>query len=102
MMSRLPGLLSPQADGVNLQIKVVPRAARSEIVEVRDGRVKIRIAAPPVDSAANQALVDFLAGCLGVSRADVRITRGLASRNKTVFIRAPIAAIQRLIGPSVN
>ena len=91
-MSGMPPFLRVHADGVSLQIKVVPRAARNEIGEVLGDRLKIKIAAPPVDSAANEELVAFLAKRLGVSRSAVQITHGQTSRNKTVLIHGFDAA----------
>ena len=82
-----PPFLRTHADGVSLQIKVVPRASRNEIGEVLGDRLKIKIAAPPVDSAANEELVVFLAKRLGVSRGAVQITHGQTSRNKMVLIQ---------------
>lgn len=85
-MSDLPGHLRPNATGVSLQVKVVPRSSRNEIAGVLGDRLKIKIAAPPVDSAANQELVEFLAHQLGIARGAIRITHGLSSRNKTVHL----------------
>ena len=89
-----PPFLRTHADGVSLQIKVVPRASRNEIGEVLGDRLKIKIAAPPVDSAANEELVVFLAKRLGVSRGAVQITHGQTSRNKMVLIQGlEVAAV---------
>jgi uncharacterized protein len=55
-------------DGVELEVVVQPRAGRSEVLGEHDGRLKVRIAAPPVDGAANDALVRFIAERLGVAR----------------------------------
>ena len=81
-----PPYLQAHADGVRLQVKVVPRASRNELGEVLGDRLKIRIAAPPVDSAANEELVAFVAKQLGASRGAVQIAHGQTSRNKTLLI----------------
>jgi uncharacterized protein len=86
-MSEAPPWLRAHGDGVSLQIKVMPRASRNEVGEVLGDRLKLKIAAPPVDSAANEELVAFLAKRLGVSRGAVQLTHGQTSRNKTVVIR---------------
>jgi uncharacterized protein (TIGR00251 family) len=86
-MNEPPRWLRAHGDGVRLQIKVVARASRNEIGEALGDRLKIKIAAPPVDSAANEELVVFLAKRLGVSRGAVQLTHGPTSRNKTVVIR---------------
>ena len=71
-------------DGVRLAVRVQPRAARSEVAGLFGDRIRIRLAAPPVDGAANDALVRFLAAALGVPARAVEITGGLASRSKTL------------------
>lgn len=79
---------------------VQPRAARTELTGVHGGAIRIRLAAPPVDGAANDELVHFLADRLGVRRGDVGIVRGLSSRRKTVRIEGMTAeeARRRLLG----
>ncbi len=67
-------------------VRVVPRASRSEIVGEHDGALRVRIAAPPVDGAANEELVRLLALKLRVSRTAVEITAGQSSKLKTVRI----------------
>ena len=72
--------------GVELALKVQPRAHRNEIGEALGNKLKVKITAPPVDSAANDALVEFLAKTLGVPRGAVRLVRGHTARHKVVFI----------------
>ena len=81
--------------GVVLEILVQPRASRTRVVGEHDGRLKIQLAAPPVDGEANAALVEFLAGELGVRRSDVTIERGDTGRRKTVRVAGPTAAAAR-------
>jgi uncharacterized protein len=75
-----------EAGGVGLEILVQPRASRTRVVGEHDGRLKIQLAAPPVDGEANAALVEFLAGALSVRKADVVIVRGETGRRKTVRV----------------
>ena len=76
-----------EKDGsVIFSIRVVPRASRSEIVGIHDGALKIRIASPPVDGAANAEIVRFLAKAFGVSKSDVSIPSGETSKNKRIKI----------------
>jgi uncharacterized protein len=65
---------------------VIPRAPRSRVDGERGGAILIRLAAPPVDGAANDALVAFLADTLRVPRRDVTIVSGEKSRDKRVQI----------------
>jgi uncharacterized protein (TIGR00251 family) len=67
-------------------VHVQPRAARSEIVGVHGAALKVRLQAPPVDGAANEALVTLLADRLGVARRAVRVVSGATSRAKTVEV----------------
>ncbi len=68
------------------KVRVVPRASRSEIVGEHDGALRVRIAAPPVDGAANDELVRLLARAFGVPRSAIQIIAGHASKLKTVRV----------------
>lgn len=72
-----------------LDVQVQPRAAKDEIVGFHDGRVKIRITAPPVDGKANRHLADFLAQVFQVSKRDVVLLSGETGRAKRFRIKAP-------------
>ena len=69
-----------------LQVRLQPRASANAIAGVRDGVVRVRVTAPPVDGAANEALVGLLAKTLRVGRGSVSIVRGRSSRNKVVRV----------------
>ena len=73
-------------DACAIAVRVVPRASRSEIVGMVDGVLKVRIAAPPVDGAANAELVRVLAKALQVSRSSIEIVAGETSKMKRVRI----------------
>ena len=77
--------IEPVREGVRLSVRVQPRAAKSEIAGLLGDRIRIRLAAPPVDGAANEALVRFLAEALGIPARSVTIAGGHASRSKTVI-----------------
>jgi len=81
--------------GVILEILVQPRASRTRVVGEHDGRLKVQLAAPPVDGEANAALVEFLAGALRVRRSDVSIERGDTGRRKSVRVAGTSAAAAR-------
>ena len=78
--------------GVVLELLVVPRASRTRAMGEHDGRLKVQLAAPPVDGEANAALVAWLADALGVKRSAVEIVRGEAGRRKTVQVSGVTAA----------
>ena len=67
-------------------IHVVPRASKSEIIGEHDGALKIRIASPPVDGAANAELIKLLAKQFGVSKSSVEIIGGQTSKTKQIRI----------------
>ena len=73
-------------EGVELRLHVQPRARRNELTGTHDGALKLKVAAPPVDDAANRAIIDFLAALLGIPKSRIRITSGLKSRDKKVFV----------------
>jgi hypothetical protein len=72
--------------GVRIHLQVQPRASRTEVVGLHGEALKIRVAAPPVDGAANEAIIRFFADRLGVSRSRVRVTKGASGRRKVVEI----------------
>jgi len=78
--------LSIRGDGVLLQLRVMPNARRTEVDGLHDGALRVRLAAPPIDGRANEALVAWLAKALGVPKRDVEVLRGESSRRKQVAI----------------
>jgi len=71
---------------VILDLHVQPGASRSEFAGEHGGRMKVRLAAPPVEGRANDALVEFLAAYFDVPKRNVRIAAGFKSRKKRVII----------------
>ena len=67
-------------------VRVVPRASRSGVAGEHDGALRVRVAAPPVDGAANEELVRTLCRALGVRERDVEITSGHTSKLKQVRV----------------
>jgi uncharacterized protein len=78
--------ISPTATGVRLRLRIQPRASREEVVGVSGDAIRIRLTAPPVDGAANEALVRFLALRLEVPRSAVELVSGLTGRTKLVAV----------------
>lgn len=84
---------------VLLEVLVQPRASRTRAVGEHGGRLKIQLAAPPVDGEANRALVAFLAEALGVRKGDVAIHRGETGRRKTIRVAGAVAdAVRAALG----
>jgi uncharacterized protein (TIGR00251 family) len=77
----------PHRDGTLIDILVQPRASKTEITGVHDGALRIRIAAPPVEGAANDAVIDFLSKLLKMSKRDIQIVSGATGRRKQVLVR---------------
>jgi uncharacterized protein len=75
------------AQGITFNVRVVPRASRSEIAGEFDGALRVRLTAPPVDGAANRELIRVLAKELKVPQSAVDIIVGSTSKRKTVRIR---------------
>lgn len=73
--------------GVELLVLVQPRASRTKVVGEHDGRLKIALAAPPVDGEANAALIEFVSDALDVRKADVRLVDGETSRRKRLIVQ---------------
>ena len=71
---------------VRFAVRVQPRAAKTEIAGLYGDAIKVRLSAPPVDGAANDALVKFFAEIFAVARRDVRIVAGETSRSKIVEV----------------
>lgn len=73
--------------GSALAVRVTPRASRNELVELmEDGTIRVRIAAPPTDSEANEVLIDFLSEILGVPKSRLDIVAGAVGRDKIVAV----------------
>jgi uncharacterized protein len=83
---------------VALSVRIQPRASKNEIVTMASGGLKIRLTAPPVDGAANEALVKFLAAVLSIPKSRVEIVSGHTSREKIVRISGISGAeVKRLL-----
>jgi len=78
---------SEEAGALVFRVRVAPRASKTAAAGSHDGALKVRVAAPPVEGAANEELRRYLARSFGVARDDVEIASGLASKTKTVRVR---------------
>jgi uncharacterized protein (TIGR00251 family) len=79
--------VEPVSGGVRLALHVQPRASRTELAGMHGGALKLRLAAPPVDGAANLELLRFLAELLGVPRSRLVLRSGAAARRKQVLVQ---------------
>ncbi|MCC6316310.1 MAG: DUF167 domain-containing protein [Gemmatimonadaceae bacterium] len=88
--------------GLRFTVLVQPRASRTELSGAHGGALRLRVQAPPVDGAANDAVIAFLAETLGIRRRDVRIVAGETSRSKIVDVagvtRAEVEQLGMIIG----
>jgi uncharacterized protein (TIGR00251 family) len=78
--------ISSAEGGAAFPVRVVPRASKNEISGRQGEAVKIRLTAPPVEGAVNEALIGFLAEVLGVRKSQIEILSGHASRDKLVCV----------------
>ena len=67
-------------------VRVQPNASRSEVLRITEGVLHVKIAAPPIKGRANQELIKFLSGVLGVVRSQLTIEKGMTSRRKVIGI----------------
>ena len=89
-ITELPG-------AIRIAVRVSPRASQSTIEGVHAGALKVRLAAPPVDGAANDELVRTIAKALRVPRGSVRIVGGMRARSKLVEVAGVTAAAARAL-----
>ncbi len=91
---RIP--VSDTPEGAKFAVHVAPRARRTAITGVfgegPDAALRIALNAPPVEGRANEALIEFLAGLLGVRRSEIEISGGLHARRKLILVRGRSAA----------
>ena len=93
--------VSEREGALIIDIQVVPRASRNAVGPMIGDRLRVAVTAPPVDGAANAAVIEALADAFGVRRSAVAIVRGERGRRKTVSIAsASRAVLERLSGPA--
>ena len=71
-------------NSLNILVQIQPKSSRNEIVGIHDGRLKIKIKAPPVDGKANESLIEFLAKTFKISKSNIEILKGHTSKLKTI------------------
>ncbi len=75
------------AAGLRVRLHVVPRAKKCEISRVHNGALKVKVTAPPVDDAANRAIIDFFSSLLHIPKFRLTILAGHKSRDKVLYIK---------------
>jgi uncharacterized protein (TIGR00251 family) len=85
-------LVQERGGAVRFTVRVQPRAARSKVDGVHAGALRVRLTAPPVEGAANEALIVLLAEQLGVPKRAISIVSGATSRVKLVEVEGVTAA----------
>ena len=92
--------LSPTTGGVFVDLYIAPRASRTRIIGTHDGRLKVQVAAPPVDGTANKELLRFVAKELGVRKADVCLVSGQTGRRKRLLVEGlELGEVERRLRP---
>jgi hypothetical protein len=94
--------LSARDGRVVLSLSVVPNARRTQVDGLHDGALRVRLAAPPIEGRANDALVAWLAKSLGVARRDVELLRGDTSRRKQVAIDVSLDAARAWLADALR
>ena len=79
--------LRESKNGLTFDIQVIPHASRAGIAGVQEGAFKVKVTAPPVEGAANEACIKLLAKELGLKKSQMEISSGAKSRKKTVLIK---------------
>jgi uncharacterized protein len=85
-------VIADDADGAIVALKIIPRAGRTRLAGVRDNALLVRLAAAPVEGAANAALLAFLSDQLQIPKARLEIVTGEKSRSKRVKVKGMSAA----------
>ena len=73
--------------GLEVRLHVLPRAKRCEVSGIRNGALKVRVTAPPVEDAANRSILEFFSALLHISKSSLSIVAGLKSRDKILQIK---------------
>jgi uncharacterized protein (TIGR00251 family) len=105
-LSGLPSCLTRHGPHLWLAVSVVPNAKRTGADGLHDGALRVRLCAPPVDGKANEVLVQWVAGELGLARRDVTLVRGQTSRRKWLEVDGPqevtAAWVERLVAGAAS
>ncbi len=87
-MSDAPLRIRDTGTGIEVALHVQPRARRNEIAGLHNGALKLKLCAPPVDDAANRAVIEYFASLLHLPKSSLRILAGMKSRDKILRIES--------------
>ena len=73
--------------GIEVRLHIQPRAKQSGIVGIHNKSLKVKITAPPVDDAANRAIIDYFSNLLGIAKSNIKIASGMKSKEKSLQIK---------------
>jgi uncharacterized protein (TIGR00251 family) len=94
-----PPCLRESEEGVLLALKVTPRASADSLVGLHGHELRVKVTAPPVDSAANAAVLQLLSEKLGCSRSSLRLIRGATNPHKSVLVSGmTVSEVARRLG----
>jgi uncharacterized protein len=100
--ARLAAVVADSRVGATLHVRVIPRAQRSQLAGIREGALLVRLSAPPVEGAANDALIELLADALRVPRRSISVAAGDRSRVKRLTVSGlDAAAVRSRLAPLV-
>lgn len=85
-MDSVRGRIRETDAGIELPLHVQPRARRTQIAGIHGGSLKVKVSAPPVDDAANRAIVEFFSRLLDLPKSQLQIITGQKSRDKVLRI----------------
>jgi len=86
-------IVQDSKNGAVLTVHVQPKASRTECVGIHGDALKIRVAAPPIDGAANDELIRFIAGRCAIPHASVLIQSGAKGRHKRLYLKGITAEL---------
>lgn len=88
----LPTFIGTHAGGITLAVRVQPRASANAVGGEHNGELRVKVTAPPVDAAANEAVVRLIAETLDCPKSAIGIIRGHTARSKVLLVRGVSAA----------
>ncbi len=94
--------LKEHTQGSLLLLYIQPNAAKSSITGEHDGRLKIKIKAPPVDGEANEELIRFLSEILKVSKSKIHLLQGVSSRQKNILVELTFDHVRTILLQLLN